>query len=404
MPTFEAKAGDGPTRERLSFRARHRPQEEPQEGPLDSRNPFTPASLNVLHKELWETGVRPYIEDLGWLVSVKGRLWVPGADETHYERHYKVPLELDGETTYVSVGKKLISARNIQAGDFVVATGRIAASSYKGEMQVRLDVVDVQRAESPEEAERRHEEELTFSAAKALGVRRYPFPLKERLTISLICSPSSQVREDFVRALGPALDYIDMEHLSAAMNDARAIAKKIDAATGDIIALARGGGAVEELALLNSRSLAEALARKNAFRIVGLGHSGDSSLLDYVVDYAADTPTSAGFFIRDQLAAFIEMREAHQRHTLRETQAVAENAQARVDAYAEDLKVSAQAQSAMQGRLDELQQQLERWKGEVRQQKSESQKASQSTAVLAKLLLAALSVILLLSFGLYLKH
>ena len=44
-----------------------------------------------------------------------------------------------------------------------------------------------------------------------------------------------------------------------------------------------------------------ALAEQRAHRVVGLGHSGNTSLLELVADVTANTPAQAGTYIRERV-------------------------------------------------------------------------------------------------------
>ncbi len=61
----------------------------------------------------------------------------------------------------------------------------------------------------------------------------------------------------------------------------------------DVIILARGGGAVEDLACFNDERVVRAIANCSIPTIAGIGHERDESLADLVADKTAHTPTAA---------------------------------------------------------------------------------------------------------------
>lgn len=61
----------------------------------------------------------------------------------------------------------------------------------------------------------------------------------------------------------------------------------------DVIALIRGGGRTDELAVFNDLRVAQAICRSEIPVITGIGHQRDDTLADQMADFAAITPTAA---------------------------------------------------------------------------------------------------------------
>ena len=70
-----------------------------------------------------------------------------------------------------------------------------------------------------------------------------------------------------------------------------------------VLVLARGGGAVEELACFNDERVVRAIASCSIPVITGIGHQRDESLADLVADVYAHTPTAAAEQVVPELAA-----------------------------------------------------------------------------------------------------
>lgn len=70
--------------------------------------------------------------------------------------------------------------------------------------------------------------------------------------------------------------------------------KQADLSDCDTIILARGGGANEDLKAFNDEILVRTCYALNKPLITAIGHQIDTSIVDYVSDYACITPTEAG--------------------------------------------------------------------------------------------------------------
>ena len=69
--------------------------------------------------------------------------------------------------------------------------------------------------------------------------------------------------------------------------------KDVDTLDYEIIVLARGGGSFEDLFCFNDERLVRTIYDLNTFIITGVGHQQDFTLVDFVADSRAPTPTGA---------------------------------------------------------------------------------------------------------------
>ncbi|WP_322866842.1 exodeoxyribonuclease VII large subunit [Aquicoccus sp. G2-2] len=87
----------------------------------------------------------------------------------------------------------------------------------------------------------------------------------------------------------------------------------------DLIIVARGGGSIEDLWGFNEESVARAAAASDIPLISAVGHETDTTLIDYVSDKRAPTPTAAAELavpVRLELLAWVEGQSARMANAL----------------------------------------------------------------------------------------
>ena len=94
-----------------------------------------------------------------------------------------------------------------------------------------------------------------------------------------------------------------MQGLPAVDQIIRAIEYLNQYTDNQVIALIRGGGSKDDLAIFNDEKLVRAIAASRIPIITGIGHEIDESLADLAADFAASTPSNvAQFLTRDRQA------------------------------------------------------------------------------------------------------
>ncbi len=127
--------------------------------------------------------------------------------------------------------------------------------------------------------------------------RRLPF-LPRR--VGLITAPGSAAERDVLDNARRRWPGVTFEVAAATMQGPRAAAEVMAAlsrldrmAEVDVIVIARGGGAVEDLLPFSDEGLIRAVAAATTPVVSAIGHEQDTPLLDYVADVRASTPTDA---------------------------------------------------------------------------------------------------------------
>ena len=190
---------------------------------------------------------------------------------------------------------------NPEAGMEVVVTGKITTwSKFKTTYQVDIDKVELAGEGALLKLIEDRKQRL-----KAKGIfdtehkRTLPFlPNK----IGVITSPTGSVIHDIINRIQDRFPTnIDIWPVAVQGHDAAETI--INAIKGfnsvifqdkpDVIIIARGGGSTEDLMAFNDEELAEVVFESVIPIISAIGHETDTTIIDYVSDLRASTPTAA---------------------------------------------------------------------------------------------------------------
>jgi exodeoxyribonuclease VII large subunit len=105
--------------------------------------------------------------------------------------------------------------------------------------------------------------------------------------------------------------------VAAAITGFNAIAAGGDLPRPDVIIVARGGGSVEDLWAFNDENLARVAAASAIPLISAVGHETDTTLIDFVSDRRAPTPTAAAEMATPVLAELRASLADHERRLIR---------------------------------------------------------------------------------------
>ena len=132
--------------------------------------------------------------------------------------------------------------------------------------------------------------------------RKKPLPLYP-MNIGVVTAKTGAAVQDILTTISrrwPLAKVKVYPTLVQGVNASKAIMQSLqiaDEQQHDIILLARGGGAIEDLWCFNDESLARFIVGMKTVIVSGVGHETDTTLVDYVSDARAATPTAAAEFI-----------------------------------------------------------------------------------------------------------
>ena len=150
--------------------------------------------------------------------------------------------------------------------------------------------------------------------------RKKPLPFLPR-RIGLICGQASDAMHDVIenaKRRWPDVQFEVREVAVQGVNCVRQVSgalTELDAISDiDVIVIARGGGAFEDLLPFSDESLIRVVAGIDTPVVAAIGHEEDRPLIDYVADYRASTPTDAARkIVPDVLQEISDIRNARAR-------------------------------------------------------------------------------------------
>lgn len=150
--------------------------------------------------------------------------------------------------------------------------------------------------------------------------RKKPLPFLPR-RIGLICGQASDAMHDVIenaKRRWPDVQFEVREVAVQGVNCVRQVSAaltELDAiAEIDVIVVARGGGAFEDLLPFSDESLIRVVAGIDTPVVAAIGHEEDRPLIDYVADYRASTPTDAARkIVPDVLQEISDLRNSRAR-------------------------------------------------------------------------------------------
>jgi exodeoxyribonuclease VII large subunit len=274
---------------------------------MDERSVLSVSELNQRADDLLRAGI--------------GSVWVEG--EVSNLRRYGSGhqyFSLKDDNASISCTLFRGQARNAAPfadGDRVLVFARPGVYTARGQFQLV-----VERLESAGEGRLLAEFQRLKARLLAEGLfdaeRKLPLPpLVHRLGV--ITSAQGDVRHDIARTLArrfplllPFRLYpVAVQGAAAAPQIVAALEQAGREAAVDVLILARGGGALEDLWAFNEEAVARAIVACPIPVVTGIGHETDTTIADFVADLRASTPTAAAEAVSpDGVVLRRQLREA----------------------------------------------------------------------------------------------
>ena len=200
----------------------------------------------------------------------------------------------------------------------VVVRGRVTVYEDRGELQISAEYIEPKGAGSLQ---------LAFEQLKAKLEAEGLFAAERKKAIPPLPSRIGIVTSAQAAALRDILNILERRHHSVNLlifpAQVQGDAAAIEVSAGvryfnqhdnvDVIIIARGGGSAEDLASFNSEGLARTVAASEIPVISAVGHETDFTIVDFVADLRAPTPSAAAELVirsrqevEDQAAALHE--------------------------------------------------------------------------------------------------
>ncbi|MBX2804438.1 MAG: exodeoxyribonuclease VII large subunit, partial [Hyphomicrobiales bacterium] len=247
--------------------------------------------------------VKRTVEDTFGYVRVRGE--ISGFRGRHSSGHSYFALKDDRAKIDAVIWKGVYAKMQIkpEEGMEVIATGRI--TTYPGKSSYQIIIENIEPAGVGalmallEERKKRLAAEGLFDEA-----RKRPVPFLPNV-VGIVTSPTGSVIRDMLHGFAerfPACVLVwpvrvqgetSAAEVKAAVEGFNALGADSAVPRPDVLIVARGGGSLEDLWGFNDEDLARTVAASRIPVISAVGHETDWTLIDFVADARAPTPTKA---------------------------------------------------------------------------------------------------------------
>lgn len=217
-------------------------------------------------------------------------------------------------TTIANLRKSRISPVD---GMRIIVTGKPRLSPKSGIFSVMVDTLAVsgegELAKAFELLKQKLEAEGLFNETRK---REIPYMPQK---IGVITSQDAAAYKDFMKVLGARIGGVELYFHHAQVQGERAVDSIVEAIQTlntypeiEVIVLTRGGGAMDDLHAFNDETVARAIYNSAKPIISAIGHERDFTIVDFVADMRASTPSNAAELLtphRDELLSSLLQKE-----------------------------------------------------------------------------------------------
>jgi exodeoxyribonuclease VII large subunit len=264
------------------------------------------------------------LEDRFGHVRVRGE--ISGYRGAHSSGHCYFAIKDEGAKLDAVIWRGVFSKvrAKLQEGLEVIVTGKI--TSYPGKSNYQIVIENVEPAGVGALMALLEERKKMFAAEGLFDQeRKRELPYLPQF-IGIVTSPTGAVIRDILHRLNDRFPRrvlvwpVRVQGETAAGEVAAAI-RGFNAMTNrpDLLIVARGGGSLEDLWCFNEEVVVRSAAESEIPLISAIGHETDTTLIDFVSDWRAPTPTAAAeraVPVRADLLAEIASLNARQKRTL----------------------------------------------------------------------------------------
>jgi exodeoxyribonuclease VII large subunit len=219
----------------------------------------------------------------------------------------------------------------------VVVRGRVTIYEDRGELQIAAEYIEPKGAGGLqvafEQLKAKLQAEGLFAAERKKAIPTLP------ARIGIVTSPQAAALQDILNILQRRHHTANVMIYPAQVQGDSAASEVMvglryfnQSRNVEVIIVARGGGSAEDLAAFNHEGLARAVAASEIPVISAVGHETDFTILDFVADLRAPTPSAAAELVirsrvevenqaeavRERLVRAMERRLLEARHALME--------------------------------------------------------------------------------------
>ncbi len=347
---------------------------------------FAPAAHSTWTVRALVAAVRTHVEREYTDIWVEGEI---SNFRAHESGHLYFTLKDEGAQIRVVMFRsaaRLLRFRP-ENGMQVVTRGRVTVYDDRGELQISAEYLEPKGAGALqiafEQLKAKLEAEGLFDAS-----RKKPIPALPRC-IGIVTSPQAAALRDILNILrrrhhsaGVLIFPAQVQGEVAALEVTAGVRHFNKTRAVDVIIVARGGGSAEDLAAFNHEGLARAIAASEIPVISAVGHETDFTIVDFVADLRAPTPSAAAELVIRSRQEIEEQIEGCERQLERAMRFHLLNARQRLTALAQHGAFARMVDliHRREQRLDELVHRLEQAQREILE-KNRRQFESWSAAV-----------------------